>query len=120
MAKNKEIFFTKDGRLGSANSSTTATGALIFNAGTEGSKLLMLTVASKSSVPTNIEMFIDGVRVLLLVSSTPNIGDNLFNNVAIPKDRNGNPYLNIPAGAAVNIKNSGSGNVTVGYYVEDY
>lgn len=120
MAKNKEIFFTKEGRIGSANSSTAGTGALIFNAGVDGSKLLMLTAASKSGSPNGVSLWIDGVEIAELFTGIPNIGDNLMTNLAFPVDKNGNAYVNLPAGAAVHVRNGGSGSVKVGFYAEDY
>lgn len=122
MAKNKEIFFTKEGRSGSGITTSSGGGSLIFNAGIDGSKLMMLNVASIVNAPDNIELYIDGNIVANLKTGIVAPGDDLMQSetAVFPKDRNGNPYMNIPAGVAVHLRNLGTGTATIGFYVEDY
>lgn len=113
MAKNETIFFTKEGRFASGNSS----GALttIITAGPDGSKLLGLHVVANSN-GINISVQINSE---LMVSLGAVSGLDLLQFA--PLDCNGNHYYNLPPLATVEIDVTGVlPNTTVGAYLEDY
>ena len=110
MAKNETIFFTKEGRLEQAAGGVSTT---ITTAGVDGSKLLDLRLTS--GAPTSIDIQINGVTIATF--NSPAVGDRLMN--ATPVDKNGNNYLNLPPGAAINFTPVGA-TVIVMAYLEDY
>ena len=113
MAKNETIFFTKEGRFDEGVGSVLQN---VITAGTDGSKLLDLRYTEQvSGSITNIEIQINGVTIGQFAA--PVVGDQLLQ--ANPVDKNGNPYLNLPAGAVVSFIPTG-GSAKIIAYVEDY
>ena len=111
MAKNKEIFFTLEGRTLFDSSS----GGTLLTTGAEGSKLLMLYVSDATG--TGITITIGGQVVI--VKTALSAGDNLLDSIPLPLDSRGNKYLNISAGLDIDYSVT-AGSVDIVGYVEDY
>ena len=112
MAKNETIFFTKEGRFDEGVGSTLQN---VIIAGADGSKLLDLRyIEQVSGTVTAIDIQVNGTTIGVF---SPSVGDQLLH--PNPVDKNGNSYLNLPAGAIVSMVATG-GSARVMAYVEDY
>ncbi|MBE9490877.1 MAG: hypothetical protein IMY67_11325 [Bacteroidetes bacterium] len=124
MAKNQDIFFTKDGKVSSAVV-VPGVPVTIFTAGVDGAKLLMVSVAAFTGVNTVLELLINtggGDETLGRYTAAVAEGDDIFGLTmpSLPKDKNANQYLNLPGGAIIKADLTGGTNVTLAVSAEDY
>lgn len=120
MAKNTEIFFTKEGK--TAEVQISSIGKLfLLTAPVNGCKILGLAV--DVGFAGNIALFSgpDAVNSKHLARvEAPTSTEQLMDRTSLPKDKNGNRYANVEGGQNIYVEGSSASGSIVFVYYEEY
>lgn len=126
MAKNTIAYYTKSGRVTTANATHSGPTVTVFTAGAEGSKILGIDLITYGFTTTGtiLVYFNDGVdNTILRLFSSDIASTDIFSYMSLPKTSAGSKYMNIEAGTTIKIAvvvGSGAGSAQISVYGEDY
>lgn len=121
MAKNEDLFFTKEGKLITATLGTAASPNTLLTVPTDGIKLI--SIVTVTGTP-DTGFFINDVDIftiedILGIVAAPTLFGSNGLPIWSPKDANGNHYLNIAGGDVIKAgSDSADGDKVIMYYEE--
>lgn len=125
MAKNEKVFFPQEGKVGKAIIPSTSSPVVMATVGAEGGKILGFGLEKDITPPLELIIEVNSIEHSIgYFNGAPNpAGTNLLINGMLPKDKNGNHYMNVPAGTIIKVRNIGgsiTGSPTATVYYEEY
>src|SRR5690606_19631286 len=108
MAKNEKVFFPQEGKVGSAQIPSSTSAATLATVGAEGGKILGLGLSADVTQKLELIIEVNSIEhVIGVFAASPNPENTiLLVNGMLPKDKNGNHYINVPAGTVIKIRNA--------------